>query len=217
MQKKLFNISLTVAILLAIAGGLTFYNGTQASAKSVSSQNDLKLTNSKSLAASEKLTIIDEYQSQYFTIVKRNNLFWDTSDFDAIKKDKEELDKLFKKVEKRITNKCYLKKYNEIEKRYSKCEDTTTPGIIEFESKNYEEIDTLLNEVYSKVKTKLSPEDFKKLAESETKWLKEVENYDTRYNEFLNITGAGTIRAIIYYEYQINMRNFRTLLLMLYL
>ena len=78
---------------------------------------------------------------------------------------------------------------------------------------HYKKVDSLLNEVYKEVKTKITPQEFEKLKTSEKKWLKEVEDY----YEVFESQEFGTIGTVIYYGYQIDMREFRTLLLMLYL
>ena len=62
------------------------------------------------------------------------------------------------------------------------------------------------------VKAIIPPEDFKQLITSELKWLKEVEDYYKVYEQ----QGFGTIGPLIHLGYECDMRNFRTLLLMLY-
>lgn len=166
-----------------------------------------------SKGASEILSVIDSYQKNYFTIVKRNDVLLKEEDEKALNKDRKDLNRLYKKVQKQVTNKYYSKKYNDINERYSECDEITDIGMKDFADKNYNEVNNLLNEVYNEVKSKISPEDFENLAQSETKWLKEVEDYKTVYDSM----DYGTIGTLIYYDYQINMREFRTLLLMLYL
>ena len=182
-------------------------------AKNLHTKNQTKITSTKHMTDAEKLANINKYQEQYFTIVKRNDLFLNIEENNITKKDRKELDKLFKKVKNQINNQAYLKKYNDIEKRYSECSEITTPGMNNFAKNNYNEVDALLNEVYKEVQAKISHDNFKNLTISETKWLKEVEDYE----EIFNSKNFGTIRTLIYYDYEINMKNFRTLLLMLYL
>ena len=81
------------------------------------------------------------------------------------------------------------------------------------QSEYYEDADELLNEVYKEVKGKISKEDFNKLKLSERKWLKDLDAYEKVFDSM----GFGTISTLIYYTYQIDMREFRTLLLMMYL
>lgn len=159
------------------------------------------------------LYAIDEYQEKYFTIIKRNNILLRIDDDAKLKQDKRELKKLYKEVEKHITNKQYLREYKDIKKRYSKCTEETTIGMNEFAQKNYDETDSLLNKTYKEVKSKVSAEEFKNIAASERKWLKELNDYEKTYDSM----GYGSIGTMIYLGYQIDMRNFRTLLLMLYL
>lgn len=205
-----------VAVFLIIINANIFINNANASLLDNYDKNQVKIANKNATAPLEKLNMIDKYQEKYFTIVKRNNMFVNTVDFEDIDKidnDRKELKKLFTEVKKQIKNKKYLKEYKAIEKRYSKCNEETTIGMNEFAKKNYDEIDSLLNEVYKEVKSKISPEDFKELTASEKKWLEEVKGYKKVYDSM----GFGTIGTIIYYDYEINMREFRTLLLMLYL
>ena len=159
------------------------------------------------------LSTVDKYQEKYFTIVKRNDVLLQFEDDKNLNKDRKELNKLFNEVKKKVTNKQYLKQYKEIEKRYSKCNEETTVGINEFMDKYYNEIDGLLNTVYKEVKATIPNDDFKKLVSSEKKWLKEVKDYEKVFDSM----GFGTIGTLIYYEHEISMRKFRTLLLMLYL
>ncbi len=163
--------------------------------------------------ASEVLSAINNYQESYFEIIKRNDVLLTIEQDKTINKDRKDLNKLYKKVKKQVSNKYYLRKYNNIKNRYAECDDITDVGMKEFAAANYKDVDNLLNEVYKEVKAKISPEDFEQLAQSETKWLKEAENYGNNFNSM----DYGTIGTLIYYDYQIDVREFRTLLLMLYL
>ena len=162
---------------------------------------------------SKILSDIDYYQENYFTIIKRNDMLLQMEDDKALNKDRKDLDKLYKKVKKQVTNKYYLKKYKDIKKRYAKCDEITDTGMTDFANNNYNEINDLLNEIYKEVQSKMSAEDFENLAKSEAKWKKEVEDYENVFSSM----GYGTIGKLIYYDYKINMTEFRTLLLMLYL
>ena len=217
MEKGKFNIlkrkSVITAFLLIIAVAIVFVNTTYVSAKKLSSEKQIENVNKKQLTDAQKLALIDKYQKKYFTIVKRNNFLLRIEDSALTDKDRKELKKLFAEVESQITDKKDLKKYKKIEKKYSVCKEETTVGMNEFADNNYKEVDDLLNAVYNKVQKNISPEDFKQLTESEIKWVKEVEDYEKVYNSMK----FGTIGTIIYYGYEINMRKFRTLLLMLYL
>ena len=162
---------------------------------------------------SDKLSLVDKYQTRYFAIVKRNNVLLNFEDDKALNDDRKELKKLYKEVEKQIRNKEYLTEYKKIEAKYSKCEETTTVGMNEFAEKNNKEVDDFMNTVYKKIQSKIPSDDFKNLVLSEQKWLQEVKDYEKTYNSM----GFGTIGTVIYYDYQTNMKSFRTLLLMLYL
>ena len=199
--KRIRFISILVVAVLVLMGNI--------SAFAISLDNVRK----KTKEASQILADINCYQKEYFTIIKRNNMLLQTESNKTLNKDKKDLEKLYKKVKKQINNKDYLKKYNDIQKRYAKCDALTDAGMKEFAFQNYNEADKLLNEVYQKVKLKISQEDFKNLAESESDWLKNVKDYEKDYSSM----DYGTIGTLIYYDYQTNMTEFRTLLLMLYL
>ena len=207
--------ALVLGVVLAVVTAVMFINSTFASEKTVNnvSAQQTQTVKKNQKTSADVLSEIDKYQTKYFEIIKRDDLFLQEEETSAVKNDRKELKKLFKEVKKQVKSKDNLKKYKEIEKRYAKCEEETTVGMNEFANNNYKEVDTLLNEVYREVKTKISPADFKKLTASEQKWLNEVKNYKKVFDS----KGFGTIGTIIYYDYEINMRQFRTLLLMLYL
>ena len=216
MSKKILKRKLIVfTAVFAIVMGITFFYNTYVSAKNVSAQKQTKITNKKSATDTEKLLLIGNYQEKYFEIINRNDVLLFFEDLPELNNDRKELKKLFTEVKKKGKNKNYLKEYKQIEKKYSQCDcyDGTTECINEFAENHNKEVDALLNTVYKEVQVKISPEDFKKLAESENKWLKEVEAYEKTYNakEF------GTLGTSTYYDYQTDMKNFRTLLLMLFL
>ncbi len=157
---------------------------------------------------------IDELQARYFNIVKRNDVLLQIYDSEEHQQDINDLNKLFKEVEEKIDkNNYYLQKYYGIEQQYAQNPGTTQRDMDEFASKEYEAVDGLLNETYQAVKAKIPPEDFKHLITSELQWLKEVEDYYNVYTQ----QGFGTIGPLINFNYECNMRKFRTLLLMLYL
>ena len=162
---------------------------------------------------SKVLAKIDLLQAQYFSIIKRNDAFLKIYDCDACAEDMEDLNKLFSEVRNNIDkDNYYLKKYDEIENSYSSSDLETTAEINNFMMENYEAVDKLLNETYQAVRTKIPREDFKDLITSELKWLKDVEQYHTVFEQ----QEYGSIRTWVNLRYEINMRQFRTLLLMLY-
>ena len=200
-------------ILLIFTLIFSFINSDYVSAKHILNNEQIETVSKNVSIYSEILSDIDKYQERYFKIIKRNDVFLSFESNNTLNRDRKDLKKLYNKVKKQIRNKKYLKEYKEIEKRYSKCNEETTIGINSFMENNYNEIDNLLNKVYKEVQQKIPPEDFKYLVLSEKKWLKEVNSYEDVYNSM----GFGTIGTMIYLDYQIDMRKFRTLLLMLYL
>ena len=161
----------------------------------------------------QTLQQIDELQARYFNIIKRNNVLLQIQDSDEYQQDMKDLNNLFKEVEQKIDkNNYYLQKYYEIKEQYAVNTGNTQSDMNIFASNEYEAVDGLLNETYQAVKAKIPPEDFKQLITSELKWLKEVEDYYKVYEQ----QGFGTIGSLVHSRYECNMRNFRTLLLMLY-
>ena len=193
-------ISILIVTVLMLTGSISAF------AEDISSGNVSK--NQK-----VTLSVIDDYQGKYFEILKRNNMLLQWENNKILNKDKKDLNKLYKKVEKRISNKYYLKKYKDIKKRYANCNEITDIGMQNFSAENYNEIYNLLNEIYKEVKSKIPSADFENLEKSEADWLKEVEDYE----KVLSSMGYGTIGKLTSYDYKINMTEFRTLLLMLYL
>lgn len=197
--------------LLIVAFAVSFGNNTNVYAKSIFSKQQAETI--KANNAYDVLSKIDNYQAKYFEIIKRNDALLEIGESTEVKKDIKELKKIYAEVKKQITNKKYLKEYKNIEKRYAKCNAITDIGMQDFAVNNYNEVDALLNKVYKEVQTTISADDFKKLTISEAKWQKEVDDYQQVFESM----GLGSIGKLVYYDYQTDMKKFRTLLLMLYL
>lgn len=162
---------------------------------------------------SQVLAKIDELQAEYFTLIKRNDVLL-VPQAHEFEEDQEELDTLFDRVKNNIDHKNpYYQEYLNIEQEYANNDGETTQEVNYFAQRHYDAVDKLLNETYQAVRAKIPQEDFKQLIQSELAWLREVEAYHKVYEQQEN----GTIRTLMNYNYEINMRNFRTLLLMLYL
>lgn len=205
--------SKVIVILLMLVTALAVIGSVSTSAKCLCCKKQVGAAKKQNMTNADKLALIDKYQEQYFAIVKRNDILLNFEDNSILKKDRKELKKLFAEVKKQITNKPYLKQYNEIEKRYAVCDEITTTGINEFSQKNYDEVDGLLNAFYKDVQSKISMDDFRQLTLSEKNWLKDVQDYKKVYDSM----DFGTIGTSIYLDYQTDMSKFRALLLMLYL
>lgn len=202
-KKKNYFASFLIVILLIFIGSTSVF------AKGV----PIKKVSEKYNEAPEISSVIDNYQEKYFSIIKRNNVLFREEDDKILNRDRKELNNLYKEVKKQINNKYYFKQYKDIERRYAKCDEITDAGIRDFAYKNYDEVNTLLNNVYQEIKLKISSKDFDILAQSENKWLKEFKDYEKVFYSM----DYGTIGTIIHINYQINIIEFRTLLLMLYL
>ena len=112
-RKRISFISVLIVAILMLISSITAF------ADNISLENVRK--NQKE--SSQILPVIDCYQKDYFSIIKRNNMLLQTEDDKTLNKDRKDLNKLYKKVKKQIRNKDYLKKYNDMQKRYAKCDD----------------------------------------------------------------------------------------------
>lgn len=182
-------------------------------------RNKVKNKAKNPVQLTEKLRFIKAYQAKYFQIIKRRDILVQLA-YDGpeefvkgLKSDHKELEALFEEVKGKITNKNYLNKYIENEKRFSKNPGMTTRDMEDFAYSEYKAVDDLLNEVYKAIKAKIPRADFEQLKISERKWIKEVANY----RKVFDAQGFGSISGLMYAGYQVHMRQFRTLLLMLYL
>ena len=214
INTKNVNSLQTIIIILLVAWGLGLI--TFAMLKPDKAQNTTSAETKQeqvSKTPAQTLQQIDELQARYFNIIKRNDVLLQIQDSDEYQQDMKDLNNLFKEVEQKIDkNNYYLQKYYKIKEHYAVNTGNTQSDMNTFASNEYEAVDGLLNETYQAVKAKIPPEDFKQLITSELKWLKEVEDYYKVYEQ----QGFGTIGSLIHSEYECNMRNFRTLLLMLY-
>ncbi len=215
---KNFWIGFGVLVFIFLVVGIAYFvmhADTKSLSKPISKPN--KIENKDIIydlqTPSKVLAKIDLLQAQYFSIIKRNDAFLKIYECDACAEDMEDLNKLFSEVRNNIDkDNYYLKKYDEIENSYSSSDLETTAEINNFMMEYYEAVDKLLNETYQAVRTKIPREDFKNLIASELKWLKDVEQYHKVFEQ----QEYGSIRTWVNLRYEINMRQFRTLLLMLY-
>ena len=159
------------------------------------------------------LSEINKYQAKYFEIIKRHDALLQVMSNDDADRDLDELDNLFAEIKTKIGSNYYLDEYNKIETDFENNAGETTLEIDEYTKQHYDAVDKLLNDVYKEVKTKISESDFEQLKSSQIQWLKDVDAYKTVFEQ----QGLGSVGNFVYNNYQINMRNFRTLLLMLYL
>lgn len=214
INTKNVNSLQTIIIIVLVVGALGLI--TFAMLKSNKAQNTTSAETKQEhviKTPAQTLQQIDELQARYFNIIKRNDVLLQIQDSDEYQQDMKDLNNLFKEVEQKIDkNNYYLQKYYNIKEQYAVNTGNTQSDMNTFASNEYEAVDGLLNETYQAVKAKIPPEDFKQLITSELKWLKEVEDYYKVYEQ----QGFGTIGSLIHSEYECNMRNFRTLLLMLY-
>ena len=165
---------------------------------------------------SATLDKVNAYQIRYFKIIKRHDALLNIENNEECMKDLKELKTLFDEVKDDIKNiksdSEYLAEYEKIKTDFKNNSATTTIEMNEFAKRNYDAFDRLLNEVYRYDKSKLSENDFEKLKFSQKQWLSEVEDYN---NIFLS-KDFGTIGTLVKFDYEINMRCFRALLLMLF-
>ena len=155
---------------------------------------------------------INNFQNQYFKIIKRHDVLLSDYVEDEHIKDAAELDSLLKEIEDRINkDDPWFKKYMDIKTKFESNSGETTYDMMEFEGKHYAEVDKLLNNVFVFLKSKLNLSDFKRLRASQRIWLKEVREYEKVFDS----KELGSMGALKTTTCEINMRNFRILLLIL--
>ena len=204
--KKIVLIVIIFILALASIGGIYYVCNNKIN------KNSANIVQKRT--AKEILAEINELQEYYFKIIKNNHILLqiNTSD-EKFEQDFLELDDLTRGFTERFDdNNEFLRRYQEISANFSENTGETTYEMIEFEAEHYKAIDKLLNDVYKELKTKLSQEDFEQLKLSQRAWLKEVLDYEKIYKE----QEFGSIGPIIKYGYEIDMRSFRILLLLLY-
>ena len=209
-------------IIFSIICCFLFFNNQNLTNNIINQKNIIpnKVNQQKEKTPDDILEEIKIYQSKYWEIIKRNDLLLRVTDGNDIdlNHDSDEFNRLYKEVKSKIDkNNIYFKKYQEILKQYGNNSGETDEEMINFETENYNAIDKLLNEVYKAVKLKLSAEDFEKLKIDEKNWIKDVNAYhkyagleDTKFE-------YGNFVRVLIWSCEVDMRSFRTLLLMLYL
>lgn len=205
-NKKILIITVVILCLAVILGGCFLYLN----------KNSEKTVNIEQTAETSDKTLdeINAYQEKYFEIIKRHNALLNLNNDKDASKDLEELKSLFNEVKvKTDRNNEYFGEYVKIKEKYKNNNGETTLEMNQFAKQKYDAFDKLLNDVYGAVKSKISDKDFEKLQIQQRAWLKEVEDY----NNVFEAQKFGTIGTLVKLDYEINMRSFRTLLLMMYL
>ena len=205
-------ILITMCLLLIFTAGVVFF--VLNNKKSDSTDIALNSEENKKTEFQNALDEIDGYQAKYFEIIKRHDALLDMTNSTESKKDIKELSLLFQEVKNKINkDNSYLAEYEKIKEKRIKNLGNTEFEINTIASENHKAVDKLMNDIYSNIKLQLNKEDFEKLNISQKNWLSEVENY----NNIFNSKDFGTIKTISKLDYEINMKSYRTLLLMLYL
>ena len=164
---------------------------------------------------SDVLNQVEKFQSEYWEIVKRHDLFFYFGEENlAIAKDMDDLSDLFQLVELSINKDShYYTKLKNIEERFKNNPGETTYEAKQFEQQYIEAIDSLLNEIYKDIRATIPADDFEKLKRSEIRWLNDIENYRKIYE----MQDHGTIGGLLYANFLNSIRKFRILLLMFYI
>lgn len=205
-------ILIAMCLLLIFTAGVIFF--VLNNKKSDSTNIALNSEENKKTEFQNALDEIDGYQAKYFEIIKRHDALLDMTNSTESKKDIKELSLLFQEVKNKINkDNSYLAEYEKIKEKRIKNLGNTEFEINTIASENHKVVDKLMNDIYSNIKSQLNKEDFEKLNISQKNWLSEVEDY----NNIFNSKDFGTIKTIIKLDYEINMKSYRTLLLMLYL
>ncbi len=170
----------------------------------------------KKLYYLETFNQIEDLQAQYWEIIKRNDLllYQNKEENGKIKKDKEDLSKLYKTVENNINeNLGYYRRLNNTERQYFENTDAQVPyDAIHFAQCYNDAVNDVLNITYKEVKGFLPKNDYAYLKASEKQWLKDVKNYKILMDEKdLGDLGSMTKAYAI-----ADIRKFRILLLTSY-
>ena len=160
---------------------------------------------------------IEGYQTQYWDIIKRHNMFIQIAETDiVVERDKEDLNKLYAVVKSKINkDNKFLNDINDLNNKYSK-EITSAQTQMEMNllSDEYvENTDAVLNKVYQEIKIKAEHKDFEALKEDEIKWINELE----AYQKYIEKQDFGSILGLLYSKTTQDIKHFRTLLLIFYL
>lgn len=168
-----------------------------------------------SVEKNEILNKIKTYQKEYFTLIQRNDiLFGGKNNYEAEARDNKKLEEFFLELENKMDLKNpFAKKYNKIKNKYKdKYLNVTIAESTPILFNESEEYDKLLNKIYFTIKKDIPADDFEKLKQDERLW---SENVDSYYENIDKISGYA-IRTDAYFDYLINARKFRILLLMFY-
>ena len=198
-KKKILFLGLFIFLIISLIIGGSYYFISNKTSTNVASLNTLNE--------------IDNYQSRYFEIIKRHDALLNLENSDEAIEDLKELKGLFEEVKGKISkDNSLLVEYEKIKNEYRNNPGNNTLEMNEFAKRKYESFDKLLNDSYKAAEAKLSKSDFEKLKLSQREWLGEVEAYNLTFEK----QDFGTIKTLIKYDYEINMRCFRALLLMMY-
>ncbi len=159
---------------------------------------------------------IENYQAQYWDIIKRNNVLIQIGeDSEEFKKDREDLAKLYSNLTNKISkDNDFIKKLNKIEDDYEKNikNAQTQLEMNNVADKYLIDTDKVLNEIYKKIRNSVDEDEFNTLKENQRIWLKEIKEYE----KIIDKQGFGSISPMIYSSVIQDIKKFRTILLILY-
>lgn len=216
-KKELFNNKGIICVVFIMAVLFVCAFSSNVFAESINKENSLQTEDKKSYL--QTLKQIEEYQKQYWQIIKRNDmlidLWFQVEGGKDYEKDKTDYDNLYQEVINKIDkNNQYYKKLESIGKNTDlECE--SQPCMNEYAQAILDETDTLLNEVYKDLKAKMPKSDFNKLKLSERKWLKDIEKYKHDVIDKQNQKTMGTMIGVLIPGAYEDMKKFRVLLLLL--
>lgn len=160
---------------------------------------------------------VTDYQQQYWSIIKKHNMFLQIGEVDNnVQQDKTDLKKLYQNVENKINqNNKFLSELNNLNNKYNADIKNAQSQIeINIVANEYmENTDKILNNVYQEIKINTDSKDFELLKTSEIKWIKDLEEYQ----KFIEEQGFGSIIGLLYANATQDIKHFRTLLLIYYL
>lgn len=157
---------------------------------------------------------IDEYQKRYFEIIKRHDYMIFRDVIGEYEKDFADLSSLNQEISEKIgKNNPLLRELQNIPNRLDDEKNTTSSDLAVAAGDYAEKVRAFLDNIYEKLRMKLTSEDFELLRKSEENWNQDFKSYLKR--AFLDNEQLGSIAGLQIGTCISNIRYFRATLLIL--
>lgn len=215
---KNFKIIITIVCVLILIGIILIKDRLP---KDIIQNNNEINSQVTKLSNDDYIKQLENYQKEYWEIIKRNNVLLQISEEHDSKtlndnnNDRKSLSDLENKIKNEIgKGNKYVLKLEEIENQYNKnIQRSETQAEMNFIAQTQlEATDKILNEVYKEIKNNINENEFNELKEQQKRWLQDMSEYEKTINE----QGFGSIVGLIYPTTIHNIKKFRTFLLILF-